>query len=218
MRSSTGGAEDKPQSGAEQDYSSTMSPTDLNFDSDIDSTVWGGAALNGICLFCLWSWGTLLRAPDLPLPHPLTTTTGSAVEVAGLDEIDNRQKEKKKAHCEWIYAASSCSWRMPACLTGIYCLLALLQICSGNNDLLIAEADFSLYLTFNFFFFFYLGLGSFKIKAQKVISLTMLGTDSSKFFWPPLDLCPVCGPWPIISAVITLVEIKCHNKKKKGKI
>lgn len=132
----------------------------------------------------------------------------------------NRQpaKRKKKAHCEWIYAASSCSWRMPACLTGIYCLLALLQICSGNNDLLIAEADFSLYLTFNFFFFFYLGLGSFKIKAQKVISLTMLGTDSSKFFWPPLDLCPACGPWPIISAVITLVEIKCHNKKKKGKI
>ena len=69
-----------------------------------------------------------------------------------------------------------------------------------------------------FFSFFYLGLGSFKIKAQKVISLTMLGTDSSKFFWPPLDLCPACGPWPIISAVITLVEIKCHNKKKKGKI
>ena len=97
MRSSTGGAEDKPQSVAEQDYFSTMSPTDLNFDSDIDSTVWGGAALNGICLFCLWSWGTLLRAPDLPLPHPLTTTTGSAVEVAGLDEIDNRQKEKKSA-------------------------------------------------------------------------------------------------------------------------
>lgn len=72
---------------------------------------------------------------SLPLPHPFTT--GSAVEVAGLDEIDNRGKKKKKAHCEWIYAASSCSWMMPACLTGIYFLLAFLQICSGNNHLLI---------------------------------------------------------------------------------
>lgn len=86
---------------------------------------------------------------SLPLPHPLTT--GSAVEVAGLDEIDNRgiKKNKKKAHCEWIYAASSCSWMMPACLTGIYFLLAFLQICSGNNHLLIMLFFSSpLYLTF----------------------------------------------------------------------
>ena len=92
----------KTQSGAEWDYFSTMPLADLNFwFRRVDPTAWGGGAAPNIIyyLLCPWSSGTLLQTPDplsssssssssLPLPHPLTT--GSAVEVAGLDEIDNR--------------------------------------------------------------------------------------------------------------------------------
>lgn len=42
------------------------------------------------------------------------------------------EKDAAKAHSDRILTASSCSWMMPACWTGIYCLLTLVHVCSGR--------------------------------------------------------------------------------------
>lgn len=42
------------------------------------------------------------------------------------------KKDAVKAHSDRISTVCSCSWMMPACWTGIYCLLTLVHICSGR--------------------------------------------------------------------------------------
>lgn len=53
-----------------------------------------------------------------------------------LNHLENARfrwkEDAAKAHFDRILTASSCSWMMPACWTGIYCLLTLVHVCSGR--------------------------------------------------------------------------------------
>lgn len=65
------------------------------------------------------------------------TFSGTSLKSSGhLNHLENARfrwkKDAAKAHSDRILTASSCSWMMPACWKGIYCLMTLVHVCSGR--------------------------------------------------------------------------------------
>lgn len=107
----------------------TMSATDLNFDSNRES----------LSEERCWTLFFLLEIICITAEFRNSPPSGPGPQSPVLQQKlwFRWNWLHRRAFSNWIVTVFSCSWMMPACWTGIYCLLAFLHICSGMSSSLL---------------------------------------------------------------------------------